>query len=709
VLAGSTLGPYVIVRPLDAGGMGEVYEARDVRLDRRVALKVVRGDLATDPGRRRRLEREARAAATLNHPFIVTLHSLEEHGGVLFLTMELVEGTTLRDAIPTEGLACDQLLHIAIQLTEAVAAAHDAGIIHRDLKPANIMITPSGGLKVLDFGLSKHAVDGTATARITESLATHGSLLGTAPYMAPEVIEGREADARSDIFSLGIVLFEMATGRRPFEGETPLAAITSILRDEPPLASRVRPAVPIEFAELVDRCLAKDPARRRQSAADLRNDLESLASRPRAEEKARAAESGRRSPESSLPMSRAAARRAMLAGLGVAVAVVTLVAVLARGSLETSARDTPDVADLQGEPAAAAASEVDVQRPREQARVAKRDRSVDPTAYGLYLRAVTLLDRVNRTDTQSAISALEEAVSLDPVFADAYGALASAYWWLYTSYLPEEAGRLEPRARAAVAKALSLDPESAHAVAVQGDLLWDTAHGWRHEEAIQAHKKALVLDPSLKQSHRRLATIYNHVGLADLVLRELAQVDESPAVLFQKGMAFRVQGRDDLALASWLAIPTSSRNASHLGHLAWILSDVGRPEDAWHLLRGIPAGAVDVNGMLSAAEALLHAVAGERRQAESRIAAATQHASATSESHHATYLVASAYARLGKSEESLRWLRFTAANGFPCYPLMARDRNLASLRAYPPFVVFLNELKSRWDGYRARLGVPATE
>jgi serine/threonine protein kinase/WD40 repeat protein len=279
VRVGAMLGHYAIVRALGAGGMGEVYEARDTRLNRSVALKLIRQEVASDPVRRQRLEREARAAALLNHPNIVTLHSLEEHDGVLFLTMELIDGTTLRDAIPAAGFSIDRFVPMAIQAADALAAAHAVGVIHRDLKPANIMITREGVVKVLDFGLSKSEVDRTVASVKTDTLSTDGSLLGTAPYMAPEVIEGREADPRSDIFSLGIVLFEMVAGRRPFPGDSPLAVITAILRDRPPLASDVKSEVPHELARLIDRCLVKTPSARRQSAADLRADLEDLEKR----------------------------------------------------------------------------------------------------------------------------------------------------------------------------------------------------------------------------------------------------------------------------------------------------------------------------------------------------------------------------------------------------------------------------------------------
>ena len=811
VAVGSKLGPYVIVRALDAGGMGEVYEARDTRLDRHIALKVVRRELASDPARRQRLEREARAAAALNHPHVVTLHSLEEQDGVLFFTMELIDGATLGDVIPKDGLPCDHFLRAAIPLVDAVAAAHGVGIIHRDLKSANVMITRAGGLKVLDFGLSKYAVDETATVLSTEPLTASGMLVGTAPYMAPEVIEGHEADTRSDIFSLGIILFEMATGRRPFGGETPLATISSILRDASPLASDLNPAVPLELAQIIDGCLAKEPARRRQSASDLRTDLENLAARLRSGEPARLPESSRLRSGEHFRSFRPKARRTLLIGAGAAVALSLLAFAIAWNHLADSGTVAPserslailplqnlsgdpqqayfsegmtdalitsiaringlrvvpraavmkfqdtgrhpaeiarelgvdallegtivrrseqvriavnlfdsrtnrvlwaesyerglrDVRALENDVALAIAGELRVRlAPGDRARLASPARPVHPTAYDRYLRGATSLQHVNRSDVEAGITALEEAVQLDPYFADAFGALASGYWLLYNSYRPDEAGRLEPKARAAVDKALALDPESAEALAVQGDLLWDPAHGWRHEDAIQANRRALALNPNLARSISRLATLYNHVGLPDLAARELVKSDESPAVLFQKGLAFRIQGRDDLALASWLAIPTASRNTNHLGHLAWILADLGRPDEAWKLLREIPPGTVDVNGMLSAAESLLYAAAGERQQAERRIAAATLRASATAESHHATYLVAAAYARIGIPDESLRWLRFTAANGFPCYPLMERDTNLRSLHSYPPFVQFLDEAKSRWTAYRTRL------
>jgi len=277
--AGTRLGAYEIVARIGAGGMGEVYLARDTRLGRSVALKVLPPTLADDGERRRRLEREAQAAARLNHPNIVTLFSFEETDGVAFLTMEYVEGDPLSSHISRTGMPLDRLLPVAIAIADAVAAAHRAGIVHRDLKPSNVMLTSSGSrAKVLDFGLARlhgaviDAQAATGTAPITDV----GHIVGTIAYMSPEQAEGRETDGRSDIFSLGVMLFEMATGQRPFSGDSSISVITSILRDTPPVVSDVKPTLPIEFARIVRRCLQKEPDRRYQTAVDLRNALEEV-------------------------------------------------------------------------------------------------------------------------------------------------------------------------------------------------------------------------------------------------------------------------------------------------------------------------------------------------------------------------------------------------------------------------------------------------
>ena len=276
----ATLGHYRIVRPIGAGGMGEVFLADDGKLGRKVALKVLAHALAADPERRGRFEREARAVAALNHPNIITIYSVEDLDGVLFLTMELVEGKTLTELIPPHGMSLEQLLHVGIPLADAVGAAHQRGITHRDLKPANVMVTDEGRVKVLDFGLAKlqeeSPVDGLSATMTQGQLTAEGRIVGTVAYMSPEQAQGKAVDARSDVFSLGVLLFEMATGEKPFKGDTNMSVLSAIIKDTPSSVTDLRQDLPRDVGRILRRCLAKDPEERYQTAKDLRNDLRLL-------------------------------------------------------------------------------------------------------------------------------------------------------------------------------------------------------------------------------------------------------------------------------------------------------------------------------------------------------------------------------------------------------------------------------------------------
>ena len=280
---GTRLSHYSVLRLLGAGGMGEVYEAEDLRLKRRVAIKLLPENIASDAGRLARFEHEAQAIAALNHPNIVTIHSVEEDAGRRFLTMELVEGSTLDRLIPPGGLALPTLLDSAVPLVAAVAAAHARGIVHRDLKPANVMVCGDGRIKVLDFGLAKldpiGASDDAETRTGSQVGTAAGQIVGTPAYMSPEQADGRPVDTRSDVFSLGILLYEMASGLRPFRGESSLSVLSSILRDDPEPLSRVRRDLPPAYREIVTRCLSKDPVQR-PSAADIADGLARIGMAP---------------------------------------------------------------------------------------------------------------------------------------------------------------------------------------------------------------------------------------------------------------------------------------------------------------------------------------------------------------------------------------------------------------------------------------------
>ena len=272
---GSRLGAYEIAALLGSGGMGEVYRARDATLGREVAVKVLPDQLALDRDRLARFTREARMLAALNHPGIVTVHSVEEDRGVHFITMELVKGQTLAALLPQDGFALDRFFDIALPLAEAVAAAHAQEIVHRDLKPANVMVTADDRVKVLDFGLAKPSTGAGDPGDIT-AVTEAGVVVGTQGYLSPEQARGQTVDLRSDIFALGIIFYEMLTGRRPFAGATPVDVLSSIMKDVPPLVTSLRPGVPRELSRLVRLCLSKDPSRRMQSALDIRNELEEL-------------------------------------------------------------------------------------------------------------------------------------------------------------------------------------------------------------------------------------------------------------------------------------------------------------------------------------------------------------------------------------------------------------------------------------------------
>ena len=274
--AGNWLGPYRILSTVGSGGMGQVYRAHDSRLGRDVAIKVLGAALANNPQALARFTREARAVAALNHPNIVTIFSTEEVDGLPFITMEIVEGRTLDRLIPRGGVTLDWFFDVALALADALAAAHRAHLVHRDVKPGNVIMSDEGRVKLLDFGLARPIElepDRVANQQTYLSLTKEGTILGTAPYMSPEQIEGKPLDSRTDLFSLGIVLYEMATGTRPFGGDSPASLIASILKDRPKPVAERRPEIPYGVGRLIERCLEKHPRDRVQTAGEILDTL----------------------------------------------------------------------------------------------------------------------------------------------------------------------------------------------------------------------------------------------------------------------------------------------------------------------------------------------------------------------------------------------------------------------------------------------------
>ncbi len=307
---GTRLGNYEVLSELGSGGMGEVYKARDLKLGREVAIKVLPQEMASDSQRLRRFEQEARAASALNHPNIVTIYEIGEHEGTPYIAMEYVDGVTLREMLSDgEPLPTKKLLKLSTQIADGLAKAHSAGIVHRDLKPENLMVTQDGFIKILDFGLAKLVAESSGAESKTVTKATQeGAVLGTVQYMSPEQAAGRPVDYRSDQFSLGSILYEMATGKLAYLRETGPETQAAIMRDEPEPITVLNPHVPAQLTHIIERCLEKEPHERYDSTRDLARDLESvdaLGTAPQA--------------------SSSGSRRLLLAGVSGFVLVVTLV------------------------------------------------------------------------------------------------------------------------------------------------------------------------------------------------------------------------------------------------------------------------------------------------------------------------------------------------------------------------------------------------
>ncbi|HEX7879273.1 MAG TPA: protein kinase, partial [Candidatus Eisenbacteria bacterium] len=277
--AGARLGPYEIVAPLGAGGMGEVYRARDTRLGRDVAVKVLPAHLADSPEGRARFEREARAISSLNHPHICTLFDVGREGDTDYLVMELVDGETLQKRLERGPLSSDEVLTLGRQIADALDKAHRQNMVHRDLKPANVMLTRTGA-KLLDFGLARatglatQVSDLTSSPTLTRALTTEGAIVGTFQYMSPEQLEGQEADARSDIWALGVTMYEAITGKRAFDGRSQASLIGAIMNNEPPPITTVSTLAPPALERLIKGCLTKDPEERIQTAHDVKLQLQ---------------------------------------------------------------------------------------------------------------------------------------------------------------------------------------------------------------------------------------------------------------------------------------------------------------------------------------------------------------------------------------------------------------------------------------------------
>jgi serine/threonine protein kinase/cytochrome c-type biogenesis protein CcmH/NrfG len=544
---GQTLSHYRLVEKVGEGGMGVVWKALDTSLGREVALKLLPDALAVDPARLARLESEAKTIAALNHPHIVTIYSIEEADARRFLTMEFVSGRTLSEIVPAQGLPFADLMRIALPVAEAVGAAHRRGVVHRDLKPRNIMVDAEGRVKVLDFGLAQ-SLPAPATEelsdRTTRTLAGHG-LMGTLAYMSPEQLRAEATDPRTDVFSLGVLLYEMATGRRPFEAKSTVDLITAILRDTPVPPSRLRTGLPGRIDRLLARCLEKDPRYRLPSAVDLGWELEQLQAEAHREELRAVAvlpfvDLSREKDQEYLcdglaeeilialskvgglrVASRAASfrfrsRDADVRETGRRLGVEAIVHGSVRKSgerlrvaielvnvadgfemwAEVYDRGIEDVFAVQDEIARRVVRELGVSLSETEQKTLGKLVASDVRAFDYYLQARRFFYQYSRKSMRFARELFERAIALDPGYARAWSGIADCCAFLYLN-AGRETSDLE-QADAASRRALELDPGSAEAHASRGAAL--SLRGL-HDEAERAFEAAIRLAPDLFEAH----------------------------------------------------------------------------------------------------------------------------------------------------------------------------------------------------------------
>lgn len=575
-LTGRTLGHYVVLESLGEGGMGAVYKARDERLGRLVALKVMRPDWAGDVERKRRFVREARTASALNHPNIVVIYEIDSDVGFDYIAMEYVAGGTLAGLIASGPLPADRALRLTAQIADALAAAHAAGIVHRDLKPSNIMLPAGDRVKVVDFGLAKPVGPAAPTNETSDAVTVGGVILGTASYMSPEQATGGAVDARSDLFSLGTVLYEMLAGRRPFGGDSCASTLAAILRDDPrPLGGVAAPV-----ARLVERSLAKDPSRRFQSALELRAAIEECLSSRSEREKPSIAVlpfsnmTGSKEDDylceglaeeiidalTRIPglkvIARTSAFAASRAGLDIRETGARLdVANILEGSVrrdgrrvrvtaqlvttsdgshlwsERFDRELTDVLALEDEIAAAIAARLRIEFSGESR--GRPQPAVDSEAHAAYLEGRYFFARGAPEALAQAMACYSRAIAKDPDFALAYDSLAELHWFLgfFGNVPPREAF---PQSTWYALRALELDDRLAQTHALLGMLRKELDYNW--PEVDRELTRALDLNRESPLVHLRYAISgllpHGRVGEAVTELEGVLRAD--PLSLFAR-------------------------------------------------------------------------------------------------------------------------------------------------------------------------------
>ena len=709
---------YRLIEKVGEGGMGVVWKAFDTVLERSVALKILPTNLTADPARLTRFESEARTLAALNHPNIVTIYSVDAVDDLHFLTMEWIAGQTLGELLPADGLPYSRLLEIAGFVVSAIAAAEEQGISHRDLKPANVLVSNSGQVKVLDFGLA-HSVSSPMPAvsweATTQPLSGDREAAGTLPYMAPELLRGEPSDHRTDLFALGVLFYELATGRRPFRGRSVAELTAAILRDDPPTVTTLRADLPEHFAWILRRCLAKDPADRFPSAQELAREIDALRLAPPDRELAERSiavlpfadlsQEGDQeyfclgiaeeitnalSHVSHLhvasrtaafrlgtltidprEMGRRLGVRTLLTGSvrksGQRVRITTELTDVADGYVlwsERFDRDLSDIFAVQDEIAESVVQALKVTLSPHERRALRNVATTDALAYENYLRGRPLLYQHTRRGIEAARELFRRAIELDPTYALAHAGLADccSFFYLYVDRDPVQRDCALESSR----EALELDPDLAQAHVARGMAM---SLFERSDEAVAEFERALELEPRSYDAHYFYAREARMRG-------EL----EKTAMLFER--AFEIRPDDYQAPAL----------------LGQAYEDLGRSREATVARRHAVSNADeqirqvpdDIRALYMSANALI--ALGE---VEAGLARARRAAQFDPDDCMLHYNVACIFAQAGRPDEALTHLERSVAVGNIQPRYYEQDSDLDPLRPLPRFQALLAILAER--------------
>ena len=660
---GARLGPYEILAPIGAGGMGEVYRARDQRLRRDVAIKLLPPSLSSNAERLQRFEQEAQAAGSLNHPNIVTVYDVDVAGDISFIVMEYVAGRTLGDVIGSRGMQVVDALKSAVQIADALATAHAAGIVHRDLKPANVMITDKGLVKVLDFGLAKLTAPADADQQgATEAMTVEhaprteeGTILGTVAYMSPEQADGRTVDARSDIFSFGSLLYEMVTGRRAFQGQSKVSTLAAILNAEPGPASQIAAGVPPELDRIIEHCLRKDPARRFQHLDDVKTLLEGLRETP--------------APPSA-PAADAALNARRRRGFVVAAAALLILSIAA-------------IAWWSRERAGASASRPRLSTGGPASSNAEANRQFENA---MQLRKVNF-------DLPRVRALLERALEIDPHFAEARA------WHGFTNWLAIDSGYTNDSAllystEEEIRRALQDEPTLARAHTL---FAYVYLMQGRKELMPAEIEKALRANPNDIQA-LFISMHYNIISGAYSEAKRLAQtILEVDPLYFPARMnlgdVLRQEGDVAGAIREQKKIlEQDPQSGFAIGLLAWAHLDIGDLQAAREVLeRSRPADRQSY--ALRLISAVLMALEGKRDEAVRAVDADVQKWAALDAIK--THQLAEFYGAVGDHSQALDWLDRAVRSGDERADYFRRDPLLASVRREPRFGQILQSIAYR--------------